>query len=58
MTRAQALKPSERAIARRIDPTSLQLFLAACEPGSIGKAAERELVARDFSAVRSPAGCC
>jgi DNA-binding transcriptional LysR family regulator len=39
------LKPSERNFARRIDLTSLQLFVAVCELGSIGKAAERELIA-------------
>jgi DNA-binding transcriptional LysR family regulator len=31
--------------ARRIDLTSLQLFVAVCELGSIGKAAEREFIA-------------
>jgi len=40
-----ALKPSERTFARRIDLTSLQLFVAVCELGSIGKAAEREFIA-------------
>jgi len=40
-----ALKPSERNFARRIDLTSLQLFVAVCELGSIGKAAEREFIA-------------
>ena len=39
------LKPSERNFARRIDLTSLQLFVAVCELGSIGKAAEREFIA-------------
>jgi DNA-binding transcriptional LysR family regulator len=39
------LKPSERTFARRIDLTSLQLFVAVCELGSIGKAAEREFIA-------------
>ena len=34
------LKSSERNFARRIDLTSLQLFVAVCELGSIGKAAE------------------
>ena len=33
---------TERSFARRIDLTSLQLFVAVCEAGSIGKAAERE----------------
>jgi len=39
------LKPTERNFARRIDLTSLQLFVAVCELGSIGKAAEREYIA-------------
>jgi len=40
-----SLKSSERNFARRIDLTSLQLFVAVCELGSIGKAAEREFIA-------------
>jgi DNA-binding transcriptional LysR family regulator len=40
-----ALKPSDRNFARRIDLTSLQLFVAVCELGSIGRAAEREFIA-------------
>lgn len=40
-----APKSSERNFARRIDLTSLQLFVAVCELGSIGKAAEREFIA-------------
>ncbi|MCO5105336.1 MAG: LysR family transcriptional regulator [Burkholderiaceae bacterium] len=36
---------SERNFARRIDLTSLQLFVAVCELGSIGRAAEREFLA-------------
>jgi len=39
------LPPSERNFARRIDLTSLQLFVAVCELGSIGRAAEREFIA-------------
>lgn len=39
------MKPTERSFARRIDLTSLQLFVAVCELGSIGKAAEREFIA-------------
>jgi DNA-binding transcriptional LysR family regulator len=39
------LKASERNFARRIDLTSLQLFVAVCELGSIGRAAEREFIA-------------
>ena len=35
----------ERSFARRIDLTSLQLFVAVCELGSIGRAAEREYIA-------------
>ena len=38
-------KTSERNFARRIDLTSLQLFVVVCELGSIGKAAEREFIA-------------
>ena len=34
-----SIKSSERNFARRIDLTSLQLFVAVCELGSIGKAA-------------------
>ncbi len=36
---------TERNFARRIDLTSLQLFVAVCELGSIGRAAEREFIA-------------
>lgn len=36
---------SERSFARRLDLTSLQLFVAVCELGSIGRAAEREYIA-------------
>ena len=39
------MHPSERSFARRIDLTSLQLFVAVCELGSIGRAAEREYIA-------------
>src|SRR5664279_388667 len=39
------VRPSDRSFARRIDLTSLQLFVATCELGSIGKAAEREFIA-------------
>ncbi len=39
------MKNSERSFARRIDLTSLQLFVAVCELGSIGRAAEREYIA-------------
>jgi DNA-binding transcriptional LysR family regulator len=39
------MKSSERSFARRVDLTSLQLFVAVCELGSIGKAAEREFIA-------------
>lgn len=38
-------RSSERSFTRRIDLTSLQLFVAVCELGSIGKAAEREFIA-------------
>jgi DNA-binding transcriptional LysR family regulator len=39
------MSSSERNFARRMDLTSLQLFVAVCELGSIGKAAEREFIA-------------
>lgn len=39
------MQPTERSFARRIDLTSLQLFVAVCELGSIGRAAEREFIA-------------
>ena len=39
------MNTSERSFARRIDLTSLQLFVAVCELGSIGRAAEREFIA-------------
>ena len=39
------MKLTERSFARRIDLISLQLFVAVCEAGSIGKAAEREFIA-------------
>lgn len=39
------MKPTERSFPRRIDLTSLQLFVAVCELGSIGRAAEREFIA-------------
>ena len=35
----------ERNFARRIDLTSLQLFVAVCELGSIGRAAQQEYIA-------------
>ena len=42
LTRPMTLKSSGRNFARRIDLTSLQLFVAVCELGSIGKGAARE----------------
>ena len=39
------MKPSERSFARRMDLTSLQLFVAVCETGSIGRTAEQEFIA-------------
>ena len=42
---ASPMTQSERNFARRIDLTSLQLFVAVCELGSIGRAAEREFIA-------------
>ena len=38
-------RSTERSFPRRIDLTSLQLFVAVCELGSIGRAAEREFIA-------------
>lgn len=35
----------DRAFTRRLDLTTLQLFVAVCERGSIGKAAEQEFMA-------------
>jgi len=35
----------DRNFVRRVDLTSLQLFVAVCELGSIGRAAEREFIA-------------
>ena len=35
----------DRSFTRRLDLTSLQLFVAVCERGSIGKAAEQEFIA-------------
>ena len=35
----------EHSFVRRVDLTSLQLFVAVCELGSIGRAAEREFIA-------------
>lgn len=35
----------DRNLTRRLDLTTLQLFVAVCELGSIGKAAEREFIA-------------
>lgn len=39
------IKPIHRTFARRIDLTSLQLFVAVAEAGSIARAAEREFIA-------------
>ncbi len=39
------MRSSDRNFARRMDLTSLQLFVAVCELGSIGRAAEREFIA-------------
>jgi DNA-binding transcriptional LysR family regulator len=39
------VKSPERSFARRVDLTTLQLFVAVCELGSIGRAAEREFIA-------------
>ena len=42
---SRPMQPTERNFTRRMDLTSLQLFVAVCEMGSIGKAAEREFIA-------------
>lgn len=42
----------ERSLARRLDLTSLQLFMAASESGSIGRAAEREFIAASAASKR------
>jgi molybdenum-dependent DNA-binding transcriptional regulator ModE len=39
------MKPADHNLTRRLDLTSLQLFVAVCELGSIGKAAQREFIA-------------
>ncbi|MGH6623121.1 MAG: helix-turn-helix domain-containing protein, partial [Burkholderiaceae bacterium] len=39
------MKPRAANLARRIDLTSLQLFVAVSETGSISKAAMREAIA-------------
>lgn len=39
------MTPQDRSLARRIDLTSMRLFVAVCELGSIARAAEREAIA-------------
>lgn len=39
------MQPPTPSLTRRLDLTSLQLFVAVCELGSIGKAAQREFIA-------------
>ena len=48
------MKPAspDRSFARRLDLTSLQVFVAACELGSIGRAAEREFIAASAASKR------
>jgi DNA-binding transcriptional LysR family regulator len=41
----KAMPAPDRSLSRKIDLASLQLFVAVCELGSIGKAAEREFIA-------------
>jgi DNA-binding transcriptional LysR family regulator len=43
--RCLIVSATERSFPRRVDLTSLQLFVAVCELGSIGRAAEREFIA-------------
>lgn len=48
IAKCDALRPMslpDRNFVRRVDLTSLQLFVAVCELGSIGRAAEREFIA-------------
>ena len=45
MTSKSTERNLARPFVRRIDLTSLQLFVSVCELGSIGKAAEREFIA-------------
>ena len=45
MTPKSTERDLARPFVRRIDLTSLQLFVSVCELGSIGKAAEREFIA-------------
>lgn len=40
-----AMSALDRSFVRRLDLTSLQLFVAVCEEGSIGRAADREFIA-------------
>lgn len=40
-----AMRTPDRHFTRRIDLTTLQLFVAVCELGSIGRAAQREFIA-------------
>jgi len=42
----------DRSFTRRLDLTSLQLFTAACELGSIGRAAEHEFIATSAASKR------
>lgn len=44
--------PNRPPLARRLDLTSLQLFMAASELGSIGRAAEREYIAASAASKR------
>jgi DNA-binding transcriptional LysR family regulator len=39
------MRSSDHNLSRRVDLTSLRLFVAVCERGSIGRAAEREFIA-------------
>ncbi len=44
--------PTDRSFARRIDLASLQLFVAVCELGSIGRAAEQACLAASAASKR------
>src|SRR6195952_3432068 len=45
VARARTLQPSETALSRRIDLTTLRLFIAVCEEQNLTRAAHRENIA-------------
>ena len=50
---AKPMQIPVQSLTRRLDLTSLQLFVAVCELGSIGKAAQREFIAPSALSKRS-----